>query len=371
MDFILLGKIIVNLFSFKKGNLRFITLRRLIVVTIGLPFFIFLLFVNQVFLLLDYILFPKFTKKEVSKSVFIVALPRSGTTFLYHNLALDKELFTTVKTWEIIFAPSICQKYLAISFYRLDKKLGNPAINFLKLVDERMFSKIKKTHTTGIFLPEEDEAFLIWNIATMYLSFFCPDTKLFDNYMYFDSAFPEKKRKKIMRYYYRYIQRHNYVFNREENKYYLSKNPALCTKLKTLHLFFPKAKMIHVIRNPTNCIPSILNFNSHLFELLGNKKMKIELANRIASVLIAWYKILHKSLNLHFNKNYIDVFFEEMTQNPEESVIKIYSKLGWRLTSIKTFHNNNYQSVLKHNYLIDIKEERLKKELPFLKETYF
>ena len=65
---------------------------------------------NWLGFLLDSILFRDCRNLLIREPVFIVGVPRSGTTFLHRLLARDEEQFTSMKFWEILFAPSIIQK---------------------------------------------------------------------------------------------------------------------------------------------------------------------------------------------------------------------------------------------------------------------
>ena len=60
--------------------------------------------------LLDELFFRRWHKVRVHKAVFIVGLPRSGTTHLQRVLAHDPQ-FTTFTTWEALLAPTLCEKY--------------------------------------------------------------------------------------------------------------------------------------------------------------------------------------------------------------------------------------------------------------------
>ena len=56
--------------------------------------------VNHLALLLDEIFYPKYKKLEINKPLFIIGIPRSGTTLLFRSLALDQEKFSYFLLWE-------------------------------------------------------------------------------------------------------------------------------------------------------------------------------------------------------------------------------------------------------------------------------
>ena len=123
MDYSLTIKLAFSLFSFDSGNMRYFNVRRILISLLLVPVFILCFFINRFFLLLDHVFFPSFKRQIIRNPVFIVAAPRSGTTYLFHTLAKDQTTFTAFKLWEIILAPSIIQKYFFGCF--LNYSFGN------------------------------------------------------------------------------------------------------------------------------------------------------------------------------------------------------------------------------------------------------
>ena len=63
--------------------------------------------------LLDDLFFRGYRNITVRDPLFVVGLPRSGTSFLQRVLAQDSERFTTLRLWELILAPSVTERMLA------------------------------------------------------------------------------------------------------------------------------------------------------------------------------------------------------------------------------------------------------------------
>ena len=66
--------------------------------------FLFMFLLNWVVIAigrgLDHVFFPSFGKQKIEAPVFIVATPRSGTTFLHRLMSLD-ERFACFKLWQM------------------------------------------------------------------------------------------------------------------------------------------------------------------------------------------------------------------------------------------------------------------------------
>jgi hypothetical protein len=72
-------------------------------------------------------LFPAFRRQQIRQPVFVLGVPRSGTTFLHRALAADAA-FTTTRTWELLFAPSLCQRYLIRGLIAVDSSWGRLSV---------------------------------------------------------------------------------------------------------------------------------------------------------------------------------------------------------------------------------------------------
>ena len=92
-----------------RGTDARLTPRRILVLLVLFPSYVTMLLVNWACLGLDELLFPRFRKQKIVRPLFIVGPPRTGTTLLHRLLAKDDQ-FTSMRTWEILFAPSIVQK---------------------------------------------------------------------------------------------------------------------------------------------------------------------------------------------------------------------------------------------------------------------
>src|SRR4051794_24091992 len=51
---------------------------------------------------LDPVFYPAFEHTAVTAPVFVIATPRSGTTFLHHLLSLDDERFVSFKLYQTL-----------------------------------------------------------------------------------------------------------------------------------------------------------------------------------------------------------------------------------------------------------------------------
>ena len=305
----------------------FLSPRRLIAVLIMGPFILLNLLVCRFFMALDYVLFFGFWRQVVTKPVFIIASPRTATTYLFHKIA-EQPKMTAIKLWEIAYAPSITQKYIIIGFLRFDSLFGSPARRLMLHVTGKMLKRYDQVHVMGLNLPEEDESILLFRMSTVYLNFFYPDTGYFDDYFLFDDKIADAKRRRIMKFYYRCVQRHNYVFNRKDDKTFVSKNPAFMSKVKSLHAFFPNAVFLNINRTPAKTIPSTINLMNTVYGFFSSKKPSAALNEKTKRIVIAWYKMAHHYLNEYFPGTTLQIDFRKLVKNEDETMNAIAKMVG-------------------------------------------
>lgn len=221
---------------------------------------------NHIGFLLDNIFFPDWHKQDVNEPLFIIGNPRSGTTWAHRLIALDEELFTSMKTWEIMFAASVTWRHIFFALYKFDKKYLKSF--FLSALDYsgNWLARDCKLHHVGLFEHEEDEWIMIHIFLSqlVLLAFPVGGALLyplveFDNFSF--DMIPSATRKSIMLYYKDCVRRHMYFHKRPK---FLSKNPPFTMRLESLCMVFPDARFLCLVRDPLQCVPSMISYISHV-----------------------------------------------------------------------------------------------------------
>ena len=238
------------------GTLKGVSPRRWLVMALFWPLFVLLQAINGAGLMLDYLLFPDFRRVRVREPLFVVGVPRSGTTFLHRLLAGDRERFTTTALWELIFAPSITQRFFWRGVGRLDALVGAPLSRLFFRLERWVLGGLDDVHQTGLRDPEEDYLALLPVLGCFLLVLAVPDPALW-RLTYADRDLPAAEKQRLMAAYRRFVQRHLYFHG--EHRTFLSKNPSFTPFMATLADAFPDARFIGCLRNPTAAVPSQIN----------------------------------------------------------------------------------------------------------------
>lgn len=306
--------------------------------------------------LLDEILHPDYRREEITEPVFIVGTPRSGTTFLQRLLTKDAANFSSMKTWEILFAPSITARRIVRALTRLDKLLGSPLGSALASL-ERRWQKQNVMHKVALRASEEDDYLLIhiWSSLKIWLFAGMLDEAM--PYAYFDSAVPDKEKSRILSFYKSCVQRHLYLDGCAHNVY-LSKNPHFTPMIDTLLTHFPDARFIYLARNPLDMIPSLISLKAYEWSLFGDPLEEYACRDYVLNVASHWYTYPLERLKHACQGQHIVIDFDSLVSNPEQAVRTIYTHFGLDVTAEfadvlerETEEARNYES--QHEYSLE------------------
>lgn len=328
-------KLLYNAFSLQKNSLRRPTLKRFFIILIVVPSMLIHILLTRFFLLLDTIFYPDFEQKNVDKAVFIIGVPRSGTSFLLNLLANNREAFTGFQLWELIFAPSILQKKFCLFISSIF-----PIKKIQLLIEKLFFKRMKGIHDLDLAAFEEDELLYLYDLKSVYLTFIFPELEDIHQLIYPDNKGNLEERIQQQHFYKSLIKRHLYVFNKNENKYFLSKNPIHPIRLDSLTTVFPNAQYLYLQRPLKKTIASTISLNNQLYSYFCSiPKNNHELRQKTIHMLIEWQQYFND-----FEKNYdgqkLTVDFKNMVKHPSNEAQKIHY---W----LQIIINNDYQIFLK------------------------
>jgi hypothetical protein len=279
---------------------------------------------------MDAIFFRRFRDEPVAAPVFIIGNFRSGTTFMHRLLARDAERFTTMRMWEILFAPSIAQRRLVQAAIAIERRLGGPLAKLLARV-ERRWHQVHVMHRVSLGEPEEDEYLLlhVFSALTVGLS-----SGLLDQarpYAFFDSALPPGRRRRIMVFYKRCVQRH-LLAHGAGSKHYLAKNPALTPKLATALEHFPDAKFILMVRDPLEVVPSFHSLMKFSWRAIGVPTGGSGPRDFLIEMQRHWYQHPRAAASALPASRIAVVDYDALVADPPRVVKSIYEQFGFEMT---------------------------------------
>lgn len=229
--------------------------RRLLFLLVLYPAFLALQLLHWLGLLCDELFFRAYRRVEVKAPVFILGIPRSGTTFLHRSLAADRARFTSCSTWEALLAPSITERRLLRAAARIDRALGAPLQQLCRRFCSSTTSDFNAIHEVGLHAPEEDYLCLLPAGACFILLLAFPFAPRLRQLGQLDTM-PVRQRTRLLQFYRSILQRQLYCHPGQQ---LLSKNAAFASWAGGLKTSFPDAKFLICVRAPGPALSSQLS----------------------------------------------------------------------------------------------------------------
>ncbi|MGD8175283.1 sulfotransferase [Marinimicrobium sp. ARAG 43.8] len=229
---------------------------------------------------LDDVLFRRYRRIPVKAPVFIVGVPRSGTTHLQRQLAQDPA-FTSLTLWECLLAPSITERYVWAT-------LGRCLAPLTRRLTRWRWRGMDAVHHLGWREPEEDFLLLLYRGGCFLPALLRPDADRYWELAFLDDAVEPERRQVLMQFYRRCVQRHLYYHG--THRRLLSKNPSWTGWVTTLSDTFPDARFIACVRRPGEAVPSQLSALRPALHSLGRQRFEGALQERLLMVLHSYYR---------------------------------------------------------------------------------
>jgi hypothetical protein len=276
--------------------------------------------------------------------VFIIANPRSGTTFLHRLITLDKERFTFMTLADTLFC-SVSFVRFRLWLSRTDKALNNPIRRLTHAVESRLFSGWKGIHDMSFGQPEEDEGLFAQMMQSSGIFILFPFVHLIKSAHFLDKE-EKSVRSRVMDCYENSLKR--FVYATGNHKIYLTKNVNSTGRIQSLLQRFPDARFIYIFRNPLEALPSTANMFSVMYPLHSPAIKKHEPPYREwCELSIEFYKYFAQTKNLMGSERIVAIAYEDLVKYPVLTLEKIYRHFGW-----------NFSCEFKSTIETEIKERR-------------
>lgn len=328
-----------------------------------------------IFRLADEIFFRAYRKIEIKAPVYIIANPRSGTTFLHRLICKDEDRFVHIRMYHTII-PAITFYKMLNGLATIDKKIGHPLQKFIHWIDKKLFSGWEDIHPAGFNRSEEDEGLYFMAGISPAISLVTPYLQHFRE-LYILDHLREKKRERIKGYYKATLQRWMYVLG--EDKQFLCKSVMSTGRLQLLTELFPDIRIIYLVRNPDEAVPSFVKMFASTWRVTGHGIPENSPQSReLAALAIRYYQYFYEQKKKLQPENLITIKYEDLIADPAAVVHDIYNHFHFPILTafdeqlIKASNvSKGYKS--KFHYSLDqygLTKEEIRKELPFVYEEY-
>ena len=277
---------------------------------------------------LDGLLFPGLWRTEIKQPVFVLGHARSGTTLIHRLMSKDEGRFSAFMLYEMYF-PSLLQRWVIRRVAALDRKLGGHLERRVQAWDERHYAAMREIHDMSLTNMEEDDITLYYSLASGYWITKLPYMGDLD--FYYVDEWPEKKRKRLMRFYRDCLRRQLYLNG--PDKLHLSKNPIFAGRVEALLETFPDARIVVPVRNPYETIPSLLKLMRTAWKRLEWEESRQQRCLEVlANQSFHTYKYPLEVLAQRPEIPHAVVDYRDLLSDPAATIERVYRELGFELS---------------------------------------
>ena len=273
------------------------------------------LLVNRLRLQHDRTRHPGIEEEQIKSPVFIVGLPRTGSTLLHHLLAQDPES-RVVQSWEAMLpSPPPSREQ-----YETDPRIATAARQ-LGLLDA-LSPEFKAIHPLGAQLALECIAFMspsfrCWRFNTMYR------VPTYQDWLEGQDLLP------AYRFHRRFLQ--HLQWGRPGGRWVL-KAPSHMLAFDALLQTYPDARIVQTHRDPLTVLASVGSMTAVLYSAFSDDVDMLEIGREVSH---RWTTGLERTLQFRGNgqaDRFVDVHYHELVRDPLTVVRRIYAHLDVPLT---------------------------------------
>jgi hypothetical protein len=278
---------------------------------------------------LDGLLFPSLWRTEVRAPVFVVGHARSGTTLVHRLMSRDEGRFSAFMLYELYF-PSLLQKKLIRLFAGLDGRwLGGAFERRVRAWEEKRYGAMRDVHKMGLSMHEEDDIVFYYSCASGFWITKMPYMGDLD--FYHVDRWPERKRRRLMRFYRDCIRRQ--LALNGGDKIHLSKNPVFAGRVESLIEAFPDARIVVPLRNPNETIPRLLKLMRRGWKRLQwDEERQRRCLAILAEQSFETYRHPLEVLARHPETPHAIVDYRDVVADPAAAIEQVYRELGLPMT---------------------------------------
>ena len=256
---------------------------------------------------------PSIERQRIEAPVFIIGLPRTGTTHL-HGIVSEDPANRAPLTWEVMYpAAARSPADVARARSQTDSRLGWA---------DRLAPEFMRIHPIAADLPQECIAIT----AQVFMSIQFHTTHDVPSYQNWLEDAPQRL---AFDFHHRFLQHQQ---AKSSGTRWVLKAPGHLFALEGLLERYPDARIIHTHRDPTRVMASMASHATVLRRAFSDnadpRKIAADWADR-------WARALEKFLAVRDRapaSQFLDLGFESIESDPLGTVERVYDFLGWPLT---------------------------------------
>ena len=259
---------------------------------------------------------PDIEDESVRAPVFIVGMPRSGTTILHALLHLDRNHRAPL-SWECLLphpAP------------RPEEHADNERIETVRREFDQIFRLVpdfRRKHYMTADSPQECIGITALNFASFQYVAMAWLPKYRDWLAKADQA-------RNLRWHRRFLQ--FLQTGGVRSRRWLLKSPVHLMRLRSLFEVYPDARVIVTHRHPADVVPSVASLISSMRSFYSDHEDTLRTGREQLLIWADYFaRFLRDRRELDREEQMVDVFFDDFVNDQMSVVDSVYSRFGWNL----------------------------------------
>src|SRR5437588_7559040 len=264
---------------------------------------------NRLLLARDRQLYPEIAQQEIREPLFIVGLPRSGTTLLHMLLATDPDNRAPL-TWEVM-SPS------PPSSKDRQKRIQQASRNLAML--RWLAPTFESVHATGAELPQEC-------VSLMSPTFMSDQFDTMYNVPSYRAWFFNQDLRPAYEFHRRSLQQLQF---RKSAERWVLKAPAHMFAAPALLSIYPDAKFVQIHRDPIDAVASVSSLVTILRRVFSDDVDPIQIGRDAQSY---WSQAIKTFLRVRDQlpaERVCDLRYDEIRHDPIAAARRVYGHFGW------------------------------------------
>lgn len=260
--------------------------------------------------------FPEIREERITRPLFVLGLPRTGTTLLNNLLAQDPNC-RPLLTWEA-FGPSISAKE--------EKRRVDPRIQRAKWLVWAIYyaaPQMRAAHPMDPLGPEE----CLGLLASTFVSVFLAEGPRYRDWLM------TLGREETSAAYRHYKQQLQALQRRRSGEHWILKSPAHLYAIDGLIDVFPDACIVQTHRDPIEVVPSGCSMSAMVQGILYENFDLHQFGAYYVETLLKCLDRSAKARDSIAPERFFDLQFEELMQDPLGCVHRIYEHFGYELSA--------------------------------------
>ncbi|HNW82239.1 MAG TPA: sulfotransferase [bacterium] len=320
-------------------------------------------------LFLDRIFFPKSAKQSLKNPIFLIGHLRSGTTFVHRFITKNCDDIQGFYLWQMVF-PALTMR-----------KIIRPLLPVIKNIS---FDAVydPKIHKTSLTRMEADDIALSFRFFDGLLSWiYFYSWNIFKNEESFRNELLKVSRQQRFICYLKDVYRKN-IYKSEKRMF--SKSFSLLFSVDSIENEFENPKILLILRNPAEAVPSMMSLEKKVQESLNNfSRQPDNLQKRYFQNLyrtsLFYYETFHEvAKKKKDSENFMLVTHRQIMTGFDETFEKIISFYGLEKSeklkkALAEQSSMQKEFKTEHIYSLDqfgITKEQIEKDFAFIYENY-